>query len=69
MRIVREPKSVCSPRLGFGVGALGGAQMKRTWQPEGEESLWRSVKVEGGRWREVAREVKSVVRMVLLVWM
>lgn len=69
MRIVREPKSVCSPRLGLGVEPLGGAEMKRTWQPEGEERLCRLVKVDGGSWREVAREVKSVVRMVLLVWM
>jgi hypothetical protein len=70
MRIVNDPKSVCSPNAAALAGcgcAAGGARMKRMWQPDGTERRCRDDRVFGCRWREVEREVKSVERMSLFV--
>jgi hypothetical protein len=59
---------VCSPReLDRVEASWGGADMNRTWQPDGAASLCSEPKVSAGRRREVEREAKSVVRIVVLV--
>lgn len=42
--------------------------MKRMWQPEEADGLWREAKVPGGRWRDAESEAKSVVRTSLLTF-
>jgi hypothetical protein len=65
---VSDPKSVCSPRALERVdGSWGGADMNRTWQPDGAAGLCSEAKVSDGSWREVERETKSVVRIAVLV--
>lgn len=70
MRIVKEPKSVCSPSATAfeGCGCVaGGARIKRTWQPDGADRRCREDRVFGSRCSEVESEVKRVDRMELFV--
>jgi hypothetical protein len=41
--------------------------VRRMWSPEGRAKLLREVKVEGGRWSEVAR-VERMVRPMVWAW-
>jgi hypothetical protein len=70
MRIVKDPKSVCSPNAAAleDCGCVaGGARIKRTWQPDGAERRCREDRVFGSRRREVESDVKRVNRMALFV--
>jgi hypothetical protein len=70
MRIVKEPKSVCSPNAAAfeDCGCVaGGARIKRTWQPDGAERRCREERVFESRCNEVERDVKRVDRMSLFV--
>lgn len=59
---------MCSPRALERVEASwGGADMNRMWQPDGAAGLCIEAKVSDGRRRELEREAKSVVRIVVLV--
>jgi hypothetical protein len=70
MRIVKEPKSVCSPNAATCVGCgcvADGARIKRTWQPDGAERRCSDDRVFGSRCREVESDVKRVDKMALFV--